>query len=144
MNAQRVGLAELCAGKLCALLDRTAARDLWDTARLPELVGDLLASSEFRPVFVALAGTLLHPLHSYGQNRLQRATDDDVASQLYPVLRSAERPSAKALRDECWNVLEPLLRLTDSEREFVDALQTGDIKSKLLYPDNNEAAERVE
>ena len=40
-------------------------------------------------------------------------------------------------------MLESLLRLTDAEREFVDELQRGDIKSKLLYPGNEEAAEQV-
>jgi predicted nucleotidyltransferase component of viral defense system len=144
LTVQRVGSAELCAGKLCALLDRTAARDLWDAARLPELVGDLLVSEEFRPVFMALAGTLPHPLHSYEKDRLERVTDDDVTSQLYPVLREADRPSAQALRNECWEVVEPLVRLTDTEREFVDALQVGEIRSELVYPRDPESAGRID
>jgi len=35
--ANTVSLEEVCVGKLCALLDRTMARDLYDAARLPAI-----------------------------------------------------------------------------------------------------------
>ncbi len=38
-RVRQVGVDELAAGKLCALLDRAAPRDLFDAARLPGLVG---------------------------------------------------------------------------------------------------------
>lgn len=43
-----VGLEELLAGKLLALLDRGAARDVWDVAHLAEPVAGMLTSRRFR------------------------------------------------------------------------------------------------
>jgi len=50
-----VGIQELWIGKICALLDRVAPRDAFDTRLLPE---DLRTSRRFRSLFVAMAGTL--------------------------------------------------------------------------------------
>jgi len=43
-----VGIEELVAGKLCALMDRAMPRDLFDTTRLPELARDVWAGPRLR------------------------------------------------------------------------------------------------
>lgn len=143
-QARLVGIEELTAGKLCALLDRAAPRDLYDAVRLPELARQIWATPRLRRAFVALAGTLPHPLHSYTAVRLDRASDAAIREQLYPLLGSGESlPSPSALRAGAWAVVEPLLRLTDREREFTDRLQVGDLRADLLFPDDEETAGRV-
>src|SRR3989449_8392001 len=47
-QARLVGVEELAAGKLCALLDRAAPRDLYDAVRLPELARHVWATPRFR------------------------------------------------------------------------------------------------
>lgn len=139
-----VGMEELAAGKLCALLDRLAPRDLFDAVRLPELASAVWGGARLRAVFVALAGTLPHPVHSYGRERLERASDADIAEQLYPMLSpEIEAPDGAALRNAAWAVLEPLLTLTEAEREFTDRLQLGDLRPELLSPDDGDFADRV-
>jgi predicted nucleotidyltransferase component of viral defense system len=143
VRASTVGREELCAGKLCALLDRAVPRDLWDVAQLPSLVGDMLATTRFRGLFIALSGTLDHPLYEYGRDRLERVTDQDVATQLHPVLIAGGRPTATQLCQESWRVIEPLLRLEAGEREFVDRLQAGELVPEILFPEADDLRNRV-
>jgi hypothetical protein len=52
-SVRAMALEEIAAGKLCALLDRAAARDLYDATKLPERLGAAWEGREFRRLFVA-------------------------------------------------------------------------------------------
>jgi len=138
-----VGIGELVAGKLCALLDRGAPLDLHDASRLPAVAGAAWGSPRLRLLFVALAGTLNHPLHSYGPNRWRHVTDRAVREQLHPTLADRERPNAEELREAAWAVVAPLLALTAAEREYTDRLQAGDLCPDLIFPHDQELAGRL-
>ena len=75
-----VSFAELLGGKLVALLDRTAPRDLYDTAMLAEVVDvdDLF----MRRVFVAMAGILPRALWEYSATRIERIENRASADRL--------------------------------------------------------------
>ena len=138
-----VGIGELVSGKLCALLDRGAPRDLYDASHLPAVAGSAWGSTRLRSLFVALAGTLNHPVHTYGPDRWRRVTDLVVRQQLHPTLADRERPKAEELREAAWAVFAPLLSLTAAEREYTDRLQEGDLSPDLLFPDDQELAGRL-
>ena len=138
-----VGLEELSAGKLCALLDRLAPRDLFDVCSLPRIARTVWRTRRFRRLFVALASTLPHPLHSYGQDRLTRVTDRSIVRELHPMLMQGERPAAAELRRTTWDVIGPLLALDDVEREFTDRIQRGELAPEVLFPDDEELAARL-
>jgi Nucleotidyl transferase AbiEii toxin, Type IV TA system len=138
-----MSLEEISAGKLCALLDRAMPRDLYDTARLPKIAGAVLESSKFRALFMTMAAVMDHPLHAYGYDRLERVTDEDVRSQLHPMLSRDERPTADALRNAARQLAAPFLSLSEREREFVDRIQYGDVEPALLFPDEPDMVERL-
>jgi hypothetical protein len=138
-----VGLEELAAGKLCALLDRTAPRDLWDASQLELIAAPVWGTGRFRALFIALAGTLPHPVYTYTEARFGRITRAVIEEQLYPVLVEGERPQADTLRDSAWAAVAPLLQLTDAEREFTDRLQRGDLRPELLFPEDDEMVSRL-
>jgi hypothetical protein len=142
-KARVIPTQELVAGKLCALLDRAAPRDLFDVARLPVRLPDLLAQPSLRRTFVALAGILDHPLHAYGHERLAATDDQAVRHQLHPMLIAGDQPSAALLRERAWAVVSPLLDLDDAEREYTERLQVGELRPELLFPDDTAMAERV-
>ncbi len=128
-----VSMHELCIGKMLALLERTAPRDAWDVARLPQLASDTLASREFRARFVALSATLDHPLTTYGASSLtKRLSMRAIREQLLPMLASGERPTASELIDAAWQVVQPLLRLDRGEQQAVEAVQRGEFLGGLL------------
>jgi predicted nucleotidyltransferase component of viral defense system len=134
---------ELAIGKLCALLARALPRDLFDALQLPALLGTDWHGSRFRRLFIALAGMLNHPLHSYGAARLDRVTDSLVHEQLGPMLNRSQRVTAAELREQAWQIIEPLLALTDDEREYTDRLQHGELLPELLFAEDPDTAERL-
>ena len=102
-----VGDEELWAGKIAALLDRTMARDVFDVAHLHERSPGLARSARFRRLVIAWCGSLPHPLHRYGQQRLDRFGDESIEQQLVPMLSGAARPSREDLVRRSWDVLAP-------------------------------------
>lgn len=142
-TARLAAFEELAAGKLCALLDRGAPRDLYDALHLPVLSEDGWKSARMRPIFVALAGILPHPLHSYGEDRLSRITDSVVRQELHPMLSQKESIGADELKQRSWKVVRPLLDLTEPEREYSDLVQRGELQPELLFPNDEEMAKRL-
>lgn len=139
-----VGVGELSAGKLCALLDRLAPRDLFDACALPRQARAVWHTRRFRRLFVALAGTLPHPLYRYGRDRLARVTDRMIVRELHPMLVQGSCPVPGELRRETWDAIGPLLTLDDAEREFTDRIQRGENVPELLFPDDEELATRLQ
>lgn len=134
---------EIAAGKLIALLDRAAPRDAWDLARLAEISGGGWPGPLSRRIFVAMAGSLPHPLHSYSADGLSRITNRDVERLLHPLLLQGKRPSGEEVRSQAREVLEPFLDLSPAECEYCDRLQRGELAPDLLFPDDPELALRV-
>jgi predicted nucleotidyltransferase component of viral defense system len=139
-----VAPAELLAGKILALLDRAAPRDLFDIARLPRRLQKVLNEERSRKIFIALAGTLPHPLTKYGRQRFDRLTQRDVEQGLYPLLRQTDRPTAGQLRAQAWSIVEPWLTLSDAEKEYVECIQHGDFKPELLFPRDQKMIDRLQ
>jgi predicted nucleotidyltransferase component of viral defense system len=137
-----VGDEELWAGKISALLDRTMPRDLFDVANLAERSPHLFGAEPFRKIVVAWCGILPHPLHSYGWNRVDRVDEAAIAEQLVPMLAGDSRPSRQDLAHRCRGVLEPLLEMTESEIEYCDRLQRGELKPELVFGDSDPMVER--
>jgi hypothetical protein len=134
---------EMAAGKLVAFLDRAAPRDAWDVSRLPAMSPVSWPPTDLRPIFIALAGTLPRALHEYGRKGLDRIRNAELSRLLWPMLLADERPTAESLREACWAVVAPLVDLTESEIEFCDRLQRGELRPEFLTFDNSEIAERV-
>ena len=138
-----VGLAELVAGKMLALLDRGAVRDAWDVAHLPEPAIEMLGSPLFRARFIALSATLGRPLPSYTRGRLRGLiTDRDVAEQLIPMLATAEVVGAEDLVGRAWAIVEPFLALEPREEAYLAAILDGELQPELLFPSDAEEAAR--
>jgi hypothetical protein len=138
-----VPLEELFAGKLRATLDRAMPRDLFDTIRLPDYAADTWASLRLRCIHVALAATLPRPLYEYGQKRLDRVTKRATQKQLTPMLHRDERWVANELKEQAWSVLKPMVTLDDQEREYIDRVHAGRLSPELLFPNDEEMADRL-
>ncbi len=134
-----VSLLELSIGKLLAMLDRAAARDAWDAARLPQIASEVLKSARFRALFVGMSVILVHPMNTYTRERMkQLLTQQVIESQLIPMLASTSPPGAEALIDEAWRVVAPCVELSPNEAEYVAAAQRGELRPELLTPEQPE------
>ncbi len=143
VSSQIISLPELCAGKICALLDRMAPRDLFDMAYLHQLIPQASSDPIPRAIIIALSGALTHPIYSYKADRNQRLSEQHVTSQLHPMLLEGQRPTARELLDASWPLVEPFLDLTEAERAYVDLLQQGKLQPELLFPEDEDLAEKV-
>lgn len=139
-----VGLSELLVGKLLALLDRGSPRDAWDVAHLAPAVCGTVRKPRFRRFFLAMAATLDLPLPRYGEGRLSASlTDRIVAQQLTPMLSSVERLDAGKLAAAAWEAVAPLVHLSADEAAFFAAVDRGDLRLELLFPDDIAEAARL-
>jgi len=137
------GLGEILIGKFLALLDRGAVRDAWDLAYPPPSSTEVFQSILFRRWFIALASILEHPLTTYTRDRLEAGiTDRDVEERLTPLLAGVS-PDRKELSERAWAALSGFLALQPHEEEFIDAVQRGELRPELLFPDDPQEAERI-
>ena len=141
--AQAVSTTELVAGKVVALIDRVAPRDLYDVGILKDRRKALILSTEVRAMFIAMSGVLSQPLTRYGVDRFERVTDKEVKESLHPLLHQEERPSAEQLRRAAGEILAPWLSLTSKEYEYVERLQLGELRPELVFPDDSALAEKL-
>jgi hypothetical protein len=139
------GTAEIYAGKVKALVERCAPRDMFDVHRLVS-GGELKLDPIMRGLIVALLGTV-------GTENIdvRRLTIDAVSwpserslrDELLPMLRSTDGIDAATLRGTVRPLLEELFRHTPNETEFLKRVAEGSIDGNLIFPDDREMAGRI-
>jgi predicted nucleotidyltransferase component of viral defense system len=127
-----VSFPELVGGKLVALLDRTAARDLYDAAALADIVDP--HDPRIHAVFIAMAGVLPRAIWEYTAQRAERVDDRDIRENLHPVLGANDRPSREELLAKVVPWLGLWLGLDAVETEFHRRLNAGFLEGGLLFP----------
>jgi predicted nucleotidyltransferase component of viral defense system len=132
---------ELAAGKLSALFDRSASRDVYDTQCL---LRDLdLDVTRLRLAFVIYGGVSRRDWRTITIDDV-RADPKDVAQQLLPVLRADVAPDKKEIKSwckkletDCRQLITRLLPLRPDEIEFLTLLNDrGEIAPELLTRDS--------
>ena len=117
---------ELAAGKLAALLSRTASRDLFDASQL--LRGGGLDAAKLRLAFAVYGGTSRKDWRTVS---VDEVTVDaaEADAMLLPLLRGQDTPSRKdlakwtqALMTDCRELLSMVLPLAAHELEFLERL----------------------
>ncbi|RJQ57343.1 MAG: hypothetical protein C4530_12815 [Desulfobacteraceae bacterium] len=129
-----VGTEELLVGKLLVLLDRSAARDVWDVANLSTETLEMVRSRPFRSRFIAFSAILDHPLPTYTKERLQSIlTDRALSENLAPMLASSDPPQPADLIDRAWVVMQQFLSLEPHGEEYVAGILRGELLPHLLF-----------
>lgn len=131
---------ELAAGKLAALVARSASRDLFDAREL--LRRGTLDARRLRLGFVVYGGINREDWRSITVENVT-TTAADVDSQLVPMLRQDVRPAragvgvwTDTLVRETRELMSAVLPLSEREFEFLDRLNgAGDIVPALLTDD---------
>jgi hypothetical protein len=132
---------ELAAGKLAALVSRTASRDVFDTR---ELLGHhALDRAKLRLGFVVYGGANRKDWRSVSVDDV-KLDAAEVRSQLLPTIRTAMLPASDQITawgdqlvSDCRDLLSAVLPLTPDEHEFIERLNDrGDIAPELLTVDS--------
>jgi predicted nucleotidyltransferase component of viral defense system len=136
-NVRVVGLEEL-------ILGRGAARDIWDVANFSAETTGMLHSRQFRRQFIALSAILDHPLPTYTKERLKSIlTDRSVSEHLAPMLATRELPRSIDIVDHAWGAVQRLLTLEPNEKEYIAAIQSGELRPQLLFTEGSEEFKRI-
>jgi hypothetical protein len=128
---------ELAAGKLAALVARSASRDVFDARELLRRPG--LDRAKLRLGFVVYGGVNRADWRTINVEQIQ-TTAGDVDSQLVPMLRLDVRPAktgiaawTETLVRETRELMAAVLPLAEHELEFLDRLNgAGDIAPEVL------------
>jgi len=136
-----LGVEELMAGKMVAMIDRQHPRDLYDLYRFrkrnmpynPELL---------RKLAVLFGSTLPHDLRTYNLERCERVLKADLERLLYPLLRAGDRPRGDEMLELVRPMAEAILN-PQEEGPFLDALAAGRYEPHLLFGERTEVVERV-
>lgn len=142
-SVQMVSNEELVAGKLRALLDRVAPRDVFDAGFLPEIIDGKWPTRRAKALFILFAGALNHPLTDYKLERVDKLSEADYQSKLRPVLRPQDVPDRLSLIERAKDVLRPMLELDGEQTEFTQRLQVGDYRPELLLPFDLDLAQEL-
>lgn len=136
---------ELAAGKLSALFDRTASRDLFDSHYL--LTNNTVDIKILRPLFMVY-GAISHK-SDWQKIKIKNITIEsrEIKNRLLPVLnaRDIERFQASKrwaiqMVEECQKALSALLPLKSNEVAFFEQINQGHIVPELICKDKNIAA----
>ena len=139
-----VSYEELVAGKICAALDRTSTRDLYDVLRLTGIEGEKWKSTLLRKIVITYSGTLPKPLYNYTfEVVMRRISKDQFKRILEPMLIQDERVQVEFMKTKSWNVLKRFVTLTEQEKEFINWLHKGEIVPELLFPDDEQMRKKL-
>lgn len=137
---------EIYAAKLCALLSRTTARDLYDVYTLSKY--DLFDNEEkkllkqcFMLEYIAVNDYKLKDMKIDNIERLKR---HDIKTKLLPTLkdRNPRNSNIDEMKQSVREYLKDILIVDDKTKEFYDKFQKGIYEPELLF-DNEEIIERI-
>ncbi len=124
----------IVAGKLRALTDRVAARDVYDAGFLPGLFDEAWPTPRAKALFVLFSGTLDYPLTRYSLDRFDRLTESEFQNKLVRVLNQSAVLDRRAMIDRAKAVLAPMLDLEANQVEYVERIQRGEYRPELVLP----------
>lgn len=137
---------EIYAAKLCALLSRTTARDLFDVYTLSKY--DLFDKEEkqllkqcFMLEYIAVNNYKLEDLDI---ERIEKLEKQDIKTKLLPTLkdRNPRKSNINEMKQAVRKYLKDILIVDDNTKEFYDKFQKGIYQPELLF-DNEEIIKRI-
>lgn len=137
---------EIYAAKICALLDRTTARDLFDIYTLSkyELFDKeekLLLRQCFMLKYIAICG---YKLENMKIDNIEKLKKQDIKTKLLPTLkdRNPQKNNVDEMKQAVREYLKDILVIDNNTKLFYDKFQKGIYEPELLF-ENKEIIERI-
>jgi predicted nucleotidyltransferase component of viral defense system len=136
---------EIFAGKIVALADRAAARDLYDLNNMIYFglfdEPDIILLRKCAVFYMAVAGDVNAQGLSF--ERITDITPYKVKTDLFPMIRNAERFDLQTARERVSAFLYKSMALTNNETAFLKRFAAGQYEPRLLFEDS-EIIKRIE
>ncbi len=131
---------ELFGSKIKALMERTAARDLYDVYNMVSQSlfsgAELVALRKAVLFYLAIGGSSL-PQTEYCFEAIDKLKYPQIRARLIPVLRKSEHFDFEQAKTEVKDFLSKLMVLTEQEKAFVEAFNNQTYCPKLLFEDEH-------
>lgn len=137
---------EIYAAKICALLSRTTARDLFDVYTLSKY--DLFDSEEkqllrqcFMLEYIAVNN---YKLEDMDIERIEKLEKQDIKTKLLPTLkdRNPRKSNVDEMKQAVRKYLKDILVIDENTKQFYEKFKNGTYEPELLF-DDNEIVERI-
>ncbi|MCI0698352.1 nucleotidyl transferase AbiEii/AbiGii toxin family protein [candidate division KSB1 bacterium] len=131
-----MGLEELLAGKIIALLSRYTPRDLYDVY---QAVSSSLPHDSQRLRSLVIFYGLISRISVFEifQINFDRITANDLRRHLLPLLAKGKLPERAVMVGAVEKFLKPFVILTDPESETIKAFYAGGaLTTEILFPDS--------
>ncbi|MGI6673223.1 MAG: nucleotidyl transferase AbiEii/AbiGii toxin family protein [Limnochordia bacterium] len=126
---------EIFAGKINALLNRAAARDLYDVTDMIRYgVFDESEEELLRKCVVFYAAISAQSVDKgFSTTMLDRLTEQRIRTDLLPVLRRRESFDLPLAKRTIRAYVSDLMRLTEAEVEFLERFENREFRPELLF-----------
>ena len=124
---------ELFAMKICALIDRSKPRDLYDTFRLKNDFLNLEKDKLRKLTVFYLSLDGIFELNGNTFKGIETISQDSIKKELFPVLKKNEKFNLEAIKQEVINFLQDLLVLTSDETKYLEEFSKGTFNPSLLF-----------
>ena len=124
---------ELFAMKICALIDRSKPRDLYDTFRLKNDFLNLEKDKLRKLTVFYLSLDGIFELNENSFKGIEAVSQDSIKKELLPVLKKNEKFNLEAIKQEVKNFLQDLLVLTSDETKYLEEFSKGTFNPSLLF-----------
>ena len=127
---------ELFGSKIKALIERTAARDLYD---VHNMINHGIISSDRQDflrriiLFYLAVGGKNKPKITFDLQSIDNLKFSQIRASLIPVLRKSEHFDFEKAKLEVKGYLSNLMVLTDDEKSFVENFNQGNYRPELLF-----------
>lgn len=138
VNVRSLSLVELYASKIKALLERGAARDLFDVHNM--IQSNIINDSQKQllrkcVVFYAVVGGNSTPSDEFSMKAIECLQFKQIRATLFPVLKKGTFYDLEAIKKNVCDYLKDLMVLSDTERQFIKQFNSGEYKPELLFDD---------
>lgn len=136
---------DLFGGKLSALISRSTPRDLYDVSNMLKYNvfndGEREILRKTVLFYIVVGGD--YGKIDWGYDKIKRMNFTVIRRGLIPLLRKSEHFDFESAKTKVLNYLLDLMKLTDSEKLFIENFNNGTYSPELLF-DDNEIVKRIE
>jgi len=125
-------IEELYGGKINALLDRGAPRDLYDLYKFIE-VGKKHNKRNLHQCILIFGLATVEDFRHYDLNRVDQVKDKGIQTELHPTLRKKERPKRGVMVKKVKSFLKDLLQFNKAEKKFIDRFYEGHFEPEIIF-----------
>jgi hypothetical protein len=126
---------EIFGSKINALLSRAAARDLHDVANMIHYgIFDESEEDLLRKCVVFYAAVSARNINkTFDTGALDQLTKHRIRTDLFSVIRNKDALDLDSTKKVVRNYIDDLIKLTESEAEFLDRFENTEYRPELLF-----------